>query len=106
MLAGEPPFDGDSAQSILMKQATADPTPIREHRSDVPAPLATAVARMLAKDPAERYQTAEGASGALVEAGPPAPRGGGAGRGGLPAPGVQAPLGGRVLPGAGPGAVA
>jgi len=72
MLAGDPPFDGDSAQSILMKQATADPTPIREHRSDVPVPLATAVARMLAKDPAERYQTAEEASGALVEAVPAA----------------------------------
>jgi len=72
MLAGEPPFDGDSAQAILMKQATADPTPVREHRSDVPAPLATVVARMLTKDPAERYQTAAEASAALVEAVPAA----------------------------------
>src|SRR5437870_4754068 len=29
MLAGAPPFDGESAQSILMKQATATPVPIR-----------------------------------------------------------------------------
>src|SRR5881296_2318514 len=72
MLAGEPPFDGDSAQAILMKQATADPTPVREHRSDVPAPLATVVARMLTKDRAERYQTAAEASAALVEAVPAA----------------------------------
>src|SRR5439155_1151205 len=28
MLAGEPPFNGESAQSILMKQATATPVPI------------------------------------------------------------------------------
>src|SRR5438034_924035 len=39
---------------------------------DVPAPLATVVARMLTKDPAERYQTAEEASAALVEAVPAA----------------------------------
>ena len=72
MLAGEPPFDGESAQSILMKQATADPPPIHDHRGDVPAPLTAALDRMLAKDPAERYQTAEEASRALVEAVPAA----------------------------------
>src|SRR6266568_1586975 len=33
MLAGSPPFDGESAQSILMKQATATPVPIRQLRS-------------------------------------------------------------------------
>src|SRR5207247_623882 len=70
--AGEPPFDGESAQSILMKQATADPPPIHDHRGDVPAPLTAALERMLAKDPAERYQTAEEASRALVEAVPAA----------------------------------
>src|SRR5467141_2892419 len=72
MLAGEPPFDGESAQSILMKQATADPPPIGDHRGDVPAPLTAALDRMLAKDPAERYQTAEDVSRALVEAVPAA----------------------------------
>src|SRR5881398_176701 len=36
MLAGVPPFDGESAQSILMKQATATPMPIQQHRSEVP----------------------------------------------------------------------
>src|SRR3989441_1540489 len=95
MLAGEPPFDGDSAQSILMKQATADPTPIREHRSDVPAPLATAVARLLPKDPAQRHQTGEGASGAPLQAGSPGPRGGGEGGARLPPRAGQSPPGGR-----------
>ena len=72
MLSGAPPFDGDSAQAILMKQATATPVPIRRVRRDVPGPLAAVVDRTLAKDPAERYQTAEELSHALVEALPAA----------------------------------
>ncbi|HEV2751216.1 MAG TPA: serine/threonine-protein kinase [Gemmatimonadales bacterium] len=74
MLAGAPPFDGDSAQAILMKQATATPAPIRRVRQDVPSPLAAVVDRTLAKDPAERFQTAEELSHALVEALPAAAR--------------------------------
>ncbi len=72
MLAGAPPFDGDSAQAILMKQATAEPVPIRDVRSDVPGALAAVVDRTLAKDPAERFQTAEELSRALVAALPAA----------------------------------
>jgi serine/threonine-protein kinase len=72
MLSGAPPFDGDSAQAILMKQATASPVPIRRVRRDVPGPLGAVVDRTLAKDPAERFQTAEELSRALVEALPAA----------------------------------
>src|SRR2546429_6204215 len=72
MPAGEPRFEGESAQSILMKRATAAARPTRDHRGDVPAALTTALERMLAKDPAARYQTAEEASRALVEAVPAA----------------------------------
>jgi len=72
MLAGVPPFDGESAQSILMKQATATPVPVRDHRSEIPPALAELVDRTLAKDPAERFQTAEQLSRALVEALPTA----------------------------------
>src|SRR3989441_1410191 len=74
MLAGEPPFNGESAQSILMKQATATPVPNTRMRSDVSQPLAAVLDRMLAKDPAERYQTAEEVSRALVGALPTAAR--------------------------------
>src|SRR5438034_9749262 len=66
MLAGTPPFEGESAQSVLMKQATVDPVPIRQLRGEVPAALAAVIERMLAKDPADRYQTAEDVSRALV----------------------------------------
>src|SRR5205809_4770585 len=72
MLAGVPPFDGESAQSILMKQATATAEPIRHLRSEIPATLAAVVDRTLAKDPAERFQTAEELSRALIEALPTA----------------------------------
>jgi serine/threonine-protein kinase len=74
MLTGAPPFEGESAQSILMKQATATPVPIRRLRSDVPPALAAVLDRMLAKDPADRFQTAEEASQALVAALPTAAR--------------------------------
>src|SRR3989441_7705660 len=74
MLAGEPPFNGESAQSILMKQATATPVPITRMRSDVSQPLAAVLDRMLAKEPAERYQTAAEVSRALVGALPTAAR--------------------------------
>jgi hypothetical protein len=70
MLAGSVPFSGESAQSILMKQATADPTPIRDIRRDVPAALAAVLDRMLAKDPAERFSTAAQLDNALVKAVP------------------------------------
>jgi serine/threonine-protein kinase len=74
MLAGSVPFDGETAQAILMKQATGTPTPIREVRPDVSAKLAAVLDRMLAKDPAERFATAAELSSALVQAAPAAAR--------------------------------
>ena len=58
MLNGRPPFTG-SGQSILAAQITAAPQPIGELRADVPPALAEIVMRCLAKDPADRYQTAD-----------------------------------------------
>jgi serine/threonine-protein kinase len=66
MLAGKVPFEGESVQSILMKQATADPTPIREIRRDVPVELATVVDRMLVKDPGGRFPTVAALDAALT----------------------------------------
>jgi tRNA A-37 threonylcarbamoyl transferase component Bud32 len=74
MLTGAAPFDGDSAQAILMKQATATAAPIGRLRSDVTSALAAVVDRLLAKDPNDRFQTAAQVSHALVEALPAAAR--------------------------------
>ena len=74
MLTGSPPFDGQSSASILAKQLTATPTPIRDLRPDVPREFEFVIDRMLAKDPAKRYQSAAELSQALVGALPTAAR--------------------------------
>ena len=100
MLTGLAPFDGESAQSILMKQATANHAPIGDHRDDVPAALVGVVDRMLAKDPGERFQTAEEASRALVAAVPAASGETVRVRGGSPVMAVKALIGLVILAGA------
>jgi serine/threonine-protein kinase len=59
MLTGEVPFTGDSPVEIAMKHLSATPPPLREKRPDVPKALELVVLRALAKDPAQRYQSAE-----------------------------------------------
>lgn len=72
MLSGGPPFDGDSSAKIIAQQLTAVPRDIRELRSDVNPELGAVLARMLAKDPGERFQGAGEVSRALVDALPTA----------------------------------
>ncbi|HET9709125.1 MAG TPA: serine/threonine-protein kinase [Gemmatimonadales bacterium] len=72
MLSGGPPFDGDSSAKIIAQQLTAVPRDIRELRSDVTPELGAVLARMLAKDPGERFQSAGEVSRALVDALPTA----------------------------------
>ena len=56
MLTGHPPFTG--SQFVVMQSQTERPVPpIREQRRDCPAGLESAILRMLAKDPAERWST-------------------------------------------------
>ena len=74
MLSGAPPFDGDSSASILAKQLTQAPSPIRRSRSDVPEELDFVLERMLEKNPGRRFQTAAELSRALVDALPTAAR--------------------------------
>jgi len=74
MLNGSPPFDGDSSAKIIAQQLTATPPDIRRTRSDVTPELAAVLERMLAKDPANRHQTAGDVSRALVGALPVAAR--------------------------------
>ena len=77
MLAGEPPVTGASAQSMIAKLMTEKPTHLRVLRDTVPVSIDEAVAKALAKTPADRFASAGEFSRALdvksaTESGPSA----------------------------------
>ena len=59
MLTGEVPFTGDQPVEIAMKHLSNVPAPPSELNPKVPHDLDAIVLRALAKDPAQRYQSAE-----------------------------------------------
>jgi serine/threonine-protein kinase len=59
LLTGTVPFTGDTPVEIAMKHLSATPEPPSAKRPDVPHSLDMVVLRALAKDPADRYQSAE-----------------------------------------------
>jgi len=59
MLAGSRPFRGDHEQAVVYSILNESPRPVGELRSEVPPRLGGIVGRLLAKDPAERYPTAD-----------------------------------------------
>ena len=65
MLGGRPPFNADSAMTLMMMHVT-DPVPdLRQIRPDVPASLVAIVNKSLAKNPGDRFQTAAEFAAAL-----------------------------------------
>jgi serine/threonine-protein kinase len=65
LLSGNPPFLGDQ-QAVLAQVLTEPHTPIRAHRPDVPELLEQILDRALAKNPAERFQSAAELADALL----------------------------------------
>jgi WD40 repeat protein len=61
MLSGRLPFQADTPTGMLFQHAYAAPHPFREAAPAVPGSLAAVVERLMAKDPADRYQTAAAA---------------------------------------------
>ena len=59
LLTGTVPFTGDTPVEIAMKHLSATPEAPSVKRADVPHSLDMVVLRALAKDPADRYQSAE-----------------------------------------------
>ncbi len=59
MIAGRPPFTGDNPVSIAYRQVHDYPTPLNQLVADVPRPFEAIVAKLLSKDPAVRYSTAD-----------------------------------------------
>jgi serine/threonine-protein kinase len=59
MLTGKVPFTGDSPIEIAMKHLNEPPKPPSRIRPEIPEELDQVVLRALAKEPEQRYQTAE-----------------------------------------------
>ncbi len=66
LLAGRPPFEEDTAVKTILAHLEKEPTPLPELRPDLPPELWAVVARLLAKDPARRYQKPVEVAHALV----------------------------------------
>jgi serine/threonine-protein kinase len=58
MCTGYPPFRADSAVAVLRRVSDDEPRPVREVNPAVPDWLAALIARLHAKDPGQRYQSA------------------------------------------------
>ncbi|TFG43754.1 MAG: serine/threonine protein kinase [Gemmatimonadales bacterium] len=56
---GQWPFEGESAAAVLAQHLTQPPPPVLGLRPDLPAPLAHAIERCLAKSPADRFASGE-----------------------------------------------
>jgi eukaryotic-like serine/threonine-protein kinase len=59
MLAGRPPFEGDTAIATAIAHRDAPIPDVRGVRPEVPAHVAAAVTRAMAKDPARRFASAD-----------------------------------------------
>jgi eukaryotic-like serine/threonine-protein kinase len=59
MLAGRPPFEGETPTDVMAAVLLKHPQPVEQPAIIVPPALQSVVERSLRKDPAERYQTAE-----------------------------------------------
>ncbi|HTU79446.1 MAG TPA: Stk1 family PASTA domain-containing Ser/Thr kinase [Solirubrobacteraceae bacterium] len=59
LLTGVVPFEGETAVAIAFKQVSAEPYPPSAVNPALPASLDAVVLRALAKDPAERYASAD-----------------------------------------------
>ncbi len=65
LLTGQPPFGGNDMMSILSRILTAPLTAPRTLAPNIPANIEQVIVTLLARDPAERYQSAEEALAAL-----------------------------------------
>jgi len=64
-LTGRAAFDAPSLPRLLMRICSEPPPPIRMSRPELPLPLEAVIARAMALDPADRFQTADALRDAL-----------------------------------------
>jgi serine/threonine protein kinase len=87
MLTGQPPFQGATPLAKLVQHHLKEPPPVEALRPDVPPAVAAILRRLLAKPPADRYQTPAELARALEQA-----------SGGHEPPEAVAPSGGSCPP--------
>ncbi len=58
MLAGRPPFEGETPLSVAVQHLRSEPTPLASLRPDLPDQLCQIVHQLLAKTPGDRYGSA------------------------------------------------
>src|SRR4029450_7477478 len=68
LLPGRVPFEDETSMLVLMKQAYEPPEPLRSVNPALPADVDRLVLKALAKEPAERFQSAEEMTAALKAA--------------------------------------
>ena len=66
MLSGEPPFTGDTPQSVIAKRFMGPPPSLATLRGRVPPAVEAAVARVLEREPRDRFATARELAAALA----------------------------------------
>jgi len=59
MLSGKAPFTGESPVAVAYQHVSTMPTPVREVNPEVPPEMAAIAEHAIAKDPENRYQSAE-----------------------------------------------
>jgi eukaryotic-like serine/threonine-protein kinase len=65
MAVGHPPFEGDSAMTIMLKHIQQPVPNLRVSAGEVPERLVAVIEKALAKNPDERFQTGEAMAAAL-----------------------------------------
>lgn len=80
LLSGRPPFPAGTLVEKLSDQMRSEPTPLERLREDLPKEVAAIVRKMMAKDPARRFQSPADVAAALEphakpqeRSGPPPP---------------------------------
>src|SRR4029077_2138572 len=57
LLAGQTPFRGDTPFAVALQHVQSQPAALHSLRPDPPVELCALVDKMMAKDPADRFQT-------------------------------------------------